>query len=231
MWNKMVNILIQLSNKGTFCKMTQRITMISVNIKKKKLFHKDIFSQCFPNLPSQTTLYFCDVNNVHANKLSTTRRVKCIPPPSKSLDYLVACQTVNQYLSQYCSYSCYIIYICGHAAWFPRLDVQSAHSSLDPIQRPSAPPLESVSGLSSAHGGLPHHLLILNRELREFPTKSLMQVQVFGDTAVQTHSFPLWKFCLLVMRRNTLPVTCIGHAAWGKKHRIDEMLHIWFCNV
>lgn len=132
MWNKMVNILIQLSNKGTFCKMTQRITMISVNIKKKKLFHKDIFSQCFPNLPSQTTLYFCDVNNVHANKLSTTRRVKCIPPPSKTLDYLVACQTVNQYLSQYCSYSCYIIYICGHSAWFPRLDVQSAHSSHRP---------------------------------------------------------------------------------------------------
>lgn len=127
--------------------MTQKmseLTMISVNIKQ---VHKDIISQYFTNLPTQSMLYSCDVN---ANKLSTTHRVKYIPVSSKSLDLLVACLTVEQYLSQYCSYSCYIVYIRGHAA---QLDVQSAQSSHSPTPGVNIGSIQCPQRLSSS---LPH---------------------------------------------------------------------------
>ncbi len=96
----MVNVLLR--NKGTLCKMTHNVSNYNVNIKKvPNKFTRTYFHNASQiSLPRQM-LYSCDVNNVHANKLSMTSRAKYITPPSKSLDLLVAClSSVDQYLSQ-----------------------------------------------------------------------------------------------------------------------------------
>lgn len=69
----------------------------------------------------------------------------------------------------------------------------------------------SQASLSAPHSRLPHHFFILYRELRQLPPQSLVKVQIFGHTAVQTNRLTLCQFCLLVMWWYTLPVAGIGH--------------------
>lgn len=73
-------------------------------------------------------------------------------------------------------------------------------------------PCPSSLSLSTASSCFPHHLLVLNRQLCQFTSQPLMEVQVFGHTAVQANRLPLCQLCFFIMRRYTLPVAGIGHS-------------------
>lgn len=84
------------------------------------------------------------------------------------------------------------------------------------------PPPQSFDSLhyqssSTPHGRLPHHLFILDRKLCQFASQPLVEVQVFGHTAVQTNRLPFRQLSLFVMRRYALSVAGVGHPGVKRK--------------
>lgn len=90
------------------------------------------------------------------------------------------------------------------------------------------PPPQSFDSLhyrssSTPHGRLPHYLFILDRKLCQFASQPLMEVQVFGHTAVQTNRLPFRQLSLFVMRWYALPVAGVGHPGVKRKSGFEHI--------
>lgn len=79
--------------------------------------------------------------------------------------------------------------------------------------------------LSASDSSLPHHLLVLHWQFGQFAAQSLVKVQVFCHTSVQTDRLAFSELRLFVMRRHALPMARVGHSVVHVRHH----LHLQLC--